>query len=522
MEKLQTKRRPSLEINAISNWLALGVNMVIGFILTPYLIKCLGANKYGIWLLIISVIGYSGLLDLGITSATMRYIARYVGQNDEKLLNETINTSLAIFCLIGLIVAIASLFAAAPLANFFHIETEDIDSFKKAIWLTGMTAGLMFPDKVFAVVILAHEQFVLANTIKIANIVLKGGVSILVLFKGGELVGLSLVFAVLSFFSLGVNFTIIKVFFRHIQFNFSTVNKLTGKLLISFGFFSLLAQVGVFLSSQLSLVIIGRFCELKMVSVYGVAVMVLGYLRRLVISCVGVTQPRLASLAGTVNRQDFVDSLMRYSILISNLVVGAGLVAYFLVKDFFFLWLPDNFPDLKSAYMVFLILLLSLAPALMGYILVNALQAINKHAYYAYQTMIEGVIVLIVSITLVGKYGVLGVAIGATIPSLLANVVLQPLYCARLFHFSWFRYYLDVLFKPLSLGCFLIVIVKICNLNWFVDSYFQLIIKGITLGLFYYICAYYYCFNCNIRNNAKLKLKRLTFSCQRIFRSGKV
>ena len=315
---------------------------------------------------------------------------------------------------------------------------------------------------------------------------------------------------------------IIKVLFSHIQFTFSAINKLTGRLLISFGFFSLLAQVGVFLSSQLSVAIIGRFCELRMVGVYGVAVMVLGYLRRLAISCVGVTQPRLASLAGTVDRQDFIDSLMRYSILISNLVVGAGLVAYFLVKDFFLLWLPESFPDLKSAYMVFLILLSSLVPTLMGYVLVNALQAINKHAYYAYQTMIEGIIVLVLSITLVGKYGVVGVAIGATIPSLLVNVVLQPLYCSRLIHFSWFRYYLDVLFKPLSLACFLIVIVKICKLNWFVDSYFQLIIKGITLGLFYYIIAYYYCFNDNIRNNAKFKLKKLRFSCQKIFRLEKV
>jgi len=520
MENQETRissiRRPSLKINAASNWLALGVNMVVGFILTPYLIECLGADKYGIWLLVISVIGYSGLLDLGITSATMRYVARYVGQRADKLLNKTINTSLAIFCLAGLTFIIASLFAAAPLANFFHIKAEEINSFKIAIWLTGISAGLMFPDRVLAVVILAHERFVIGNTVKVAIIILKGVLSILVLFTGGGLVGLGLVFAVLGFLSLIVNFAIIKIFFRHIHFAFSAVSKLSVRLLISFGFFAMLAQIGVFLSTQLSSAIIARFCELKMVGVYGVAVLVLGYLRRLVISCVGVTQPRLAALAGTVDKQEFTNLLMRYSVLISNLTACAGLVAYFLVKDFFLLWLPDSFYDLRSAHLVFMILLLSLVPSLMVSILINALQAIKKHAYYAYQTIGEGVISLILSVILVKKYGVVGVAIGVTVPSLFARVVVQPLYCSRLIHFRWFRYFWSVLFKPLSLIVFLILVVKVFRLNRHVNSYFQLMTKGIALGILYYIFAYYYCFNETIRNNIKLNLKRLYIGCQKI------
>jgi len=513
---ISSLKKPSLIINAASNWLALGVNVVIGFILHPYLIELLGPDMYGIWLLVLSVIGYSGLLDLGITSATMRHVARYVGQRDDKLLNKTVNTSLAMFCLVGLIVSIASLFAAAPLANFFQIKAEDVDSFKKAIWLMGISAGLMFPDRVLAVIILAHERFVIGNTVKIAFVILRGVLSIVVLFLGGKLVGLSLVFAVLGFLSLIVNFAIIKIFFRHVHFTFSAVSRLSGRLLISFGFFSLLAQIGVFLSTQLSAAVIGRFCELKMVGVYGVAVLVLGYLRRLVISCVGVTQPRLAALAGTVDKKEFTNSLMLYSVLISNLTVCGGLVAYFLVKDFFLLWLPDSFYDLRSAHLVFMILLLSLVPSLMVSILVNALQAIKKHAYYAYQTLGEGVISLVLSVILVQKYGVVGVAIGVTVPSLFARVVVQPLYCSRLIHFSWFRYFWSVLFKPLSLIVFLILVVKVFRLNRHVSSYFQLMTKGIALGILYYICAYYYCFNETLRNIIKLNLKKLYIGCQKI------
>jgi O-antigen/teichoic acid export membrane protein len=297
-----------------------------------------------------------------------------------------------------------------------------------------------------------------------------------------------------------------------VHFTFSAVSRLSGRLLISFGFFSLLAQVGVFLSTQLSAAVIARFCELKMVGVYGVAVLALGYLRRLVIACVGVTQPRLAALAGTVDKQEFVDSLMRYSVLISNLTACAGLVAYFLVRDFFLLWLPDSFPDLKSAYLVFWILLLSLVPTLAVQILVNALQAINKHAYYAYQTIGEGVVTLILSVILVKKYGVVGVAIGATVPFLFTRLLLQPLYCSHLIHFNWAKYMLQVVVKPLGLAGIIMTISKVPIYDFNATSYMQLILKAMVVALAYALPAYWFCADGNTRRITVLKVRQLVIA----------
>ena len=44
VEKLSGQQRPSLVINAVSNWGPLAVNFVIGFLLTPYLIAHLGKD----------------------------------------------------------------------------------------------------------------------------------------------------------------------------------------------------------------------------------------------------------------------------------------------------------------------------------------------------------------------------------------------------------------------------------------------------------------------------------------------
>ena len=42
------QRRPSLKINALSNWASLGVNIAIGFFLTPFIIRHLGKTGFGI------------------------------------------------------------------------------------------------------------------------------------------------------------------------------------------------------------------------------------------------------------------------------------------------------------------------------------------------------------------------------------------------------------------------------------------------------------------------------------------
>ena len=73
----------------MSNWTTLIINLAVGFFLTPYIITHLGKTGFGIWTLVGSIIGYYGVLDLGVSSAITRYVARYAGLKDYNALNHT-------------------------------------------------------------------------------------------------------------------------------------------------------------------------------------------------------------------------------------------------------------------------------------------------------------------------------------------------------------------------------------------------------------------------------------------------
>ena len=60
--------------NVSSSWFSLGVDVVVGFLLYPFILHKLGDTASGIWVLIFTITGYYGLFDLGIRSSVVRYV----------------------------------------------------------------------------------------------------------------------------------------------------------------------------------------------------------------------------------------------------------------------------------------------------------------------------------------------------------------------------------------------------------------------------------------------------------------
>lgn len=494
-----SQHRPSLVINALSNWTTLGISIVLGLLLTPYIISCLGTARYGIWTLISSLIGYYGLLDLGVGSAIVRYVARYAGQREYRKLNEAVNTALAMFCLAGLIIVALSIFLAKPLAGFFHIVPENYQSFIQVIWLLGITAGLMFPGNALSTIIIAHERFVIANFIRIASVIFRGCFTFLVLYKGGGLVAIGWVNAGVSIFTLLANALVVKACFKHIDFSLKWVNRPTVLILLSFGLFTTIRMVGGLLRTNMDAAVIGRYINTEAIGVYSISALLFGYLMRIVISVSGTTQPKLASIAGYKQKQLFKDSVLRYSMVISNLSAGLGLVIFLLAGDFLKLWVPENFKDVHTAKVAFYILLIGLIPHLMTNVSVNALEAVNKHRYYAYQTIVEGVANLVLSILLVGPFGIYGVAIGTTIPILITKIIVQPIYCCKIMGIKWSKYMLDILLKPILLIACLGILFNKVQILFVSDSYFMLIVNAIVIFIVYAILSFIFCLDSQTR-----------------------
>lgn len=505
--------KKSFLVSSFTNILSLVINLTIGFFLTPFIIEKLGLTQYGIWALIISIVGYYGILDLGIASAVLRYLAYYIGQKKNKELNQVVNTSICFFIIFSLVIILSVFLFINQIAAFFHILPEFFYAFKITMYLFAVSTAILLPTNIFNVIIIAHEHFLFRNIVTIISALMKGILMFIVLSNGGGLVAISYVNLTLIIIVAICNILIVMINYPYINLSWKFISRTMIVMLLSFGFYSGIGQIGILLKTRLDSAVIGRFSSLDNVSIYSIGALISGYLMNLIFSFGSVFQPRLATLAAMVDMNDFKKTIKNYATIISTITVGFSLVAFSLIENFYKIWLPDNFKDINTLIIITYILFTVVVLDMINDVFIHALRAINKHKYYAYLTIAEGILNLTLSIFLVKKIGIIGVTLGTLIPTILTKLLIQPILNCLIFKLNWIDIMYKVYFKPIIIAAIMIIII---NLNLFIpnaNNYFIMAFKGIIILTIYSLIAYFYCFSKNEKEKIinKLPLNYIPF-----------
>src|SRR6266436_1016973 len=101
--------------SVVSNWSYLSLNVLVAFWMTPFVVHHLGDSSYGIWALVLQLTGYLGVVDVGLRSALVRFVARFQALGDDEGLNRLLNSIITLYvcivpvCFVG--AAIMAVFA---------------------------------------------------------------------------------------------------------------------------------------------------------------------------------------------------------------------------------------------------------------------------------------------------------------------------------------------------------------------------------------------------------------------------
>ena len=130
-----------------SNWMGLIVLGGISAVLTPAMMHGLGDLYYGMWVLVGSLIDYSGLLDMGMRATVFRYVAFFKGANQREPLNETFSTGVAISFSAMCIATLAFVGLSFILPRFFKFAGPDKVIFTWTIILMGTALSVALPGQ---------------------------------------------------------------------------------------------------------------------------------------------------------------------------------------------------------------------------------------------------------------------------------------------------------------------------------------------------------------------------------------
>src|SRR5262250_652477 len=130
--------------NVGSSWFSLGVTILVGVFLSPFILHRLGDTAFGIWVLIFSVTGYYGLFDLGIRSSVIRYVSTYTATNDLEGLAKLINTSLATYTAIGAVAMVVTVACSVFVGHLFRIPPDFLTAARWLFLMVGSAVALGF------------------------------------------------------------------------------------------------------------------------------------------------------------------------------------------------------------------------------------------------------------------------------------------------------------------------------------------------------------------------------------------
>jgi len=453
---------------------------LVSLLIMPFVVHALGDRMYGIWTLVATFVGYYGLLDLGLSQAITRYLARSLGSLNPEECNRVFNTSLRIYLALGGMVLLVTA-VIAVIGPLFCKNAQDASLFWKVIIVLGISLALQFPMKVYRGVLEAHLRFDLTAGLDLLTLVVRAFFVIAILHLGYKIVGLAWVTLLTSFpaMALSIYYTQKELPFLRVDSKYWGFEMATT--LFSYSAFSFLAQVAYVVRFKVDFLVVAAFLGLTAVTHYSIAGKLMQCFVEFPYALLCVFPPMFSRLEGA---QDF-EGIKRTFFFGTKLAVSItsfftfGFVVW--GKPFITRWMGRSYID---AYPVLVALTVGLTFFLWQTVSIGLLYGTSRHKFLAIFNVVEAAANLVLSLMLVRRYGMVGVALGTTVPITINTVLLIPMYVCRISQIDYFEYLRKVA-RTLVVALASMVLPAVLSLKFSAPDYKSLLIVGALSMILY-------------------------------------
>ena len=143
MSEFLTKKK--LLLNGIVGILARFIAMAASFVLLPVFIHELGAELYGLWIIVGVIGGQLGFLDLGLTDGLNRAIAQDIARNDYEMLSKHFWSGVMLLGILGVVAAGVFWFGESYFLEWFKVPGKYTEDARLLLRVSGFFMLLEWP-----------------------------------------------------------------------------------------------------------------------------------------------------------------------------------------------------------------------------------------------------------------------------------------------------------------------------------------------------------------------------------------
>lgn len=427
------RRLTRIKLTIFSSFMARGLSVLISLISVPLTLNYLGAERYGLWLTINSIVGLFAFADLGIGNGLLNVISDAFGKKDAAKARKYTASAFAILTLVA--VGLAVLFLAAypfvPWASLLNVQStiaaEEVGPsilIFALCFLIGIPIGIVGKVQAgYQEGYIVHFWSVIGKLMTLATLLLairvEGGLPLLVLALVGTPL-ISSIFNTIHFFK-----------FRQPELlpSFSEVNIAYGKQLLHTGLlFFILQSVGVVAYSSDS-IILTRILGPDAVAQFGVTSQIFGLTAILLNIVLAPLWPAYAE-AMAIGDKQWVKRIFLRSLGVSMAIaIPMSSILLFFGYDLLRLWIGTEIVPPMS-----LMVALAIWHSMTG-INGNLATLLNGSGIIRFQivcSVLMGIANVLLSIYLVRVWGVSGVVWGSIIAQTVFIIIPSTIYIPRL------------------------------------------------------------------------------------------
>lgn len=474
--------KKKVSINIIFSVMLQVVAIVNSFVVSKVTITYFGSSINGLVASINQFLNYISLLEGGVGAVVMANLYKPLYENDEVKIAEIIYSSKKFFKKIILIYFIYTIF----ISFIFPVITDSPLDYKNTILLVWILSISLCAQYFYAIsykiLLQADHKLYICCIVQIISYILNVIFIFISCYINIDIILLKL-FSSIAFLLQPILYTLFVKKYYNFSYKINTFYKLKGRW---DGFFQ---NLSYFINNNTDIVLITMMIGLNEVSVYAVYMLVVNGMKSMIISISSGFQSILGRKIAADNKEDLYSFFKKYSLIILYIsLIGFSLVVLF-IRQFVCVYVGDA--DYSYNRVLFPILIaFSQLIICIREPLNLIINSANKFKETNFGAFLESFMNIFISILLVKKFGLIGVAIGTLVASII-RLVYFLFYLNK--HIIFIKY--RDLIKPLILIviCLLLVSILYFKIEIVVSGWISLIKISFLFGIGISICYSIFC-----------------------------
>jgi O-antigen/teichoic acid export membrane protein len=397
---------------------------ILMIIATPIFINNLGADQFGIWILINSIIGSLGILNFGLGAATVKYVSHYRATNDYNNINNIINTTFTFYSVLSIILILAGVLGIDLIKslNIISFETENLSLTFSALKLGLVLLGFRFIEQALLSIFQGFERYDISSIISIISRFSLLSIQVIIVLNDYSLIEIFTASIIMTIIILIVEFYILKSKYKDINIRIK-FNKKSFKEIFSFGIWSWVQSIFTLAASHLDTFIVAGVAGPAILGYYAIGQMVDGKIRSIFTAASSWIFPKVSNKLGKNENIKNIYYTMQFIVIVGGLLI---LSVFYLMGDYIFLtWLgKETYENSKRFIEIFLIITAFGITSIIPYYYLNGSGHVRLNTFFSIASTIVNVISMLI---LFKFYGIIGLALGRIVSPITVSLVARSI-----------------------------------------------------------------------------------------------